>query len=253
MSTKLSSAYELRLENTKALLRQSGLSRKDFAEKIGVDYGQLSHYIGKTPIKNIGDTVARRIENAFDLAEGYLDQNFALKNSSAAKLQIVADDSDKVSNIIHHTASPIIVSKQEFGKDYIWLDVVNASFSCGDGVSIEYHFDEVRDSIPFPPEFFIRKQVKPENTKLLVASGDSMEDYIYDQDLFAIDVTSTEILDGQIYAVYFEGEGMLKQIFKEEGGNLILHSLNPKYRDRRVTELNGTNFKVMGRQYWRAG
>ncbi|HFF5137596.1 TPA: peptidase S24, partial [Acinetobacter baumannii] len=26
-----------------------------------------------------------------------------------------------------------------------------------------------------------------------------------------------------------------------------------KFRDRRVTEENGKNFKVMGRQFWRAG
>ncbi|NBG86864.1 alkaline phosphatase, partial [Acinetobacter baumannii] len=37
-------------------------------------------------------------------------------------------------------------------------------------------------------------------------------------------------------------------MFKEEGGKLILHSLNPKYRDREVTEQNGLNFEVMDRQ-----
>lgn len=244
--------HQIRLANTLRLLDETKLKRKDLSEKAEIGYSLLSQYIGKNPTKNIGDEVAERIEKAFDKPKGYLDQNFELDSMSSSKLKIVEDDSEKVSNIIHHSASPIIVNKKEFSREYIWLDVVNASFSCGDGISIEYHFDEVRDSIPFPPEFFIRKQVKPENTKLLVASGDSMEDYIYDQDLFAIDVTSTEILDGQIYAVYFEGEGMLKQIFKEEGG-IVLHSLNPKYKDKKVTELNGTNFKVMGRQYWRAG
>ena len=80
-----------------------------------------------------------------------------------------------------------------------------------------------------------------------------MTDFIHDQDLVGIDISQTEITDGEIYAVYFEGEGMIKQIFKEEGGKLVLHSLNPKYRDREVTEQNGLNFKVMGRQFWRAG
>lgn len=46
---------------------------------------------------------------------------------------------------------------------------------------------------------------------------------------------------------------MIKQIFKEADGSLILHSLNEKFRDRRVTEENRKNFKVMGRQFWRAG
>lgn len=242
-------------ENLKAIRQARKLTQKQLGIKSGVKQSTISELetgeTGKTGFivelaRGLG--VTSELLTSSEPVEHILD-----KLNAASKLRIVEDDSDKVSNIIHHSASPIIVNKQEFSREYIWLDVMNASFSCGEGISIEYHFDEVRDSIPFPPEFFIRKQVKPENTKLLVASGDSMEDYIYDQDLFAIDVTSTEILDGQIYAVYFEGEGMLKQIFKEEGGNLVLHSLNPKYRDRRVTELNGTNFKVMGRQYWRAG
>ncbi|WP_262935414.1 S24 family peptidase, partial [Acinetobacter baumannii] len=89
--------------------------------------------------------------------------------------------------------------------------------------------------------------------RIIKAKGDSMADKIDDGDLVGIDISQTDIIDGQIYAVYFEGEGMIKQIFKEEGGKLILHSLNPKYRDREVTEQNGLNFKVMGRQFWRAG
>ena len=148
---------------------------------------------------------------------------------------------------------PMIVTKEEHPHDFIWIDVVDIRFSCGDGISIEYHYEEVMDSLPFMPEFFVKKNVKPENTKIMVAAGDSMEDYIYDKDLFAVDFSSTEIRDGEIYAVYFEGEAMLKQIFKEEGGVLVLHSKNTKYPDKRVTEKNGSGFKVIGRQFWRSG
>ena len=148
---------------------------------------------------------------------------------------------------------PMIVTKEEHPHDFIWIDVVDIRFSCGDGISIEYHYDEIKESLPFMPEFFVKKGVKPENTKIMVAAGDSMEDYIYDKDLFAVDFSSTEIRDGEIYAVYFEGEAMLKQIFKEEGGVLVLHSKNTKYPDKRVTEKNGSGFKVIGRQFWRSG
>ncbi|MBZ0447137.1 S24 family peptidase [Acinetobacter baumannii] len=124
---------------------------------------------------------------------------------------------DESSFDVNDIQSPSVV---EYGGDdgFIWIDVVEASFSCGTGESIEFHFDVINGKQPFPP-----------------------------------DISQTDIIDGQIYAVYFEGEGMIKQIFKEEGGKLILHSLNPKYRDREVTEQNGLNFKVMGRQFWRAG
>ncbi|MCA4192907.1 S24 family peptidase [Acinetobacter baumannii] len=136
---------------------------------------------------------------------------------------------------------------------FIWIDVVEASFSCGTGESIEFHFDVINGKQPFPPSFFKQKNVHPDCMRIIKAKGDSMADKIDDGDLVGIDISQTDIIDGQIYAVYFEGEGMIKQIFKEEGGKLILHSLNPKYRDREVTEQNGLNFKVMGRQFWRAG
>ncbi|KQG01700.1 S24 family peptidase [Acinetobacter pittii] len=141
----------------------------------------------------------------------------------------------------------------EIANGYIWVDVVEANFSCGTGESIEFHFDVINGKYPFPPSFFQKKQVDPSCFRLIKAKGDSMEEYIYNDDLVGIDISQTNIIDGEIYAVYFEGEGMIKKIFKEQGGTLILHSLNEKYRDRTVTEQNGVNFKVMGRQVWRAG
>ncbi|MDS7931873.1 LexA family transcriptional regulator [Acinetobacter sp. V102_4] len=139
------------------------------------------------------------------------------------------------------------------GDGFIWIDVVEASFSCGTGEAIDFHFDVINGKQPFPPNFFKNKHVHPDFMRIIKAKGDSMADKIDDGDLVGIDISQTNIIDGEIYAVYFEGEGMIKQIFKEEGGKLILHSLNPKYRDREVTEQNGLNFKVMGRQFWRAG
>ena len=159
------------------------------------------------------------------------------------------DDSSFDVDDIHE---PTVVD-YETENGFIWIDVVEANFSCGDGESIEFHFDVINGKFPFPPSFFQRKHVDPKCMRIIKAKGDSMSDFIHDQDLVGIDISQTEIIDGEIYAVYFEGEGMIKQIFKEEGGKLVLHSLNPKYRDREVTEQNGLNFKVMGRQFWRAG
>ncbi|WP_111861376.1 LexA family transcriptional regulator [Acinetobacter sp. CFCC 10889] len=148
--------------------------------------------------------------------------------------------------------SPLIVD-YEGDNQFIWIDVVEANFSCGSGESIEFHFDVVSGKQPFLPSFFYKKGIDPKNVKIIKAKGDSMAERIFDGDLVGIDMSQTEIIDGEIYAFYFEGEGMIKQIFKEEGGRLILHSLNPKYRDREVSEQNGLNFRVMGRQFWRAG
>ncbi|HCA4946004.1 TPA: LexA family transcriptional regulator, partial [Acinetobacter baumannii] len=151
-----------------------------------------------------------------------------------------SEDSFRESDVF----SPTVVNN-DAADQYVWIEVVEASFSCGTGESIEFHFDAINGKIPFPPSFFKEKRVAQECMRIIKAKGDSMTDYIKDGDLVGIDISQTEVIDGEIYAVYFAGEGMIKQIFKEADGSLILHSLNEKFRDRRVTEENGKNFKVM--------
>lgn len=158
----------------------------------------------------------------------------------------------KLKQILENSPN-ITVNSNTNNEERIWIDLVNIRFACGDGESIEFHFDEVIGKYDFPPAFFKKYGVKPENMKLGLASGDSQEPYICAGDIFGIDLSDVEIKDGEFYAVYFEGEAMLKQILKEEGGKLILHSLNPKYRDKTITANNGASFRVIGRQFYRAG
>ena len=163
-----------------------------------------------------------------------------------------SDIDNDIKKLLNNTPD-VVVDLDENNQDRIWIDLVNIKFSCGDGESIEFHFDEVVDQYEFKPSFFKKHNVKPENMKLALATGDSQEPYICTGDIFGIDLTDKDVRDGEFYAVYFEGEAMLKQIFKEEGGKLILHSLNPKYRDKAVSDINGANFRVIGRQFYRAG
>lgn len=148
--------------------------------------------------------------------------------------------------------TPLVVT-DDLRDQFVWIDVVEANFSCGTGESIEFHFDAINGKIPFPPSFLKDRNVTEKTMKIIKAKGDSMADFIKDGDLVGINLQQTEVVDGEIYAVYLAGEGMIKQIFKEADGSLILHSLNEKYRDKIVSEENGKNFKVIGRQIWRAG
>lgn len=72
---ELKTIHEIRLGNTKKLMKDSGLSRTEFAEKIDMSYNLFSQYIGKNPTKNIGDDTAEKIEKAFNKPKGYLDQS----------------------------------------------------------------------------------------------------------------------------------------------------------------------------------
>lgn len=83
--SELKTIHEIRLGNTRKLMKESGLTRSEFAEKIDMSYGLVSQYIGKNPTKNIGDETALKIEEAFNKPRGYLDQS-DIQNENAHQL-----------------------------------------------------------------------------------------------------------------------------------------------------------------------
>lgn len=133
----------------------------------------------------------------------------------------------------------------------VWIDKYDYHFSAGTGL-LQW---EVRENkaLPFNLAFFQAKGVKPQNCKLLVARGDSMEPYLFNRDLFMIDETDVSIRDGEIYAVYFEDEPLVKQVFKQAGGGISLHSYNTRYPDKNVSTDQLQFIKVVGRVIYRSG
>lgn len=212
--------------------------------------------------KKAGKTQAEVAENvnisqpAYQALESGRNQKSAFLPMIAQYLQVdpywltTGGDGD---NFLEKDLSKPTVVEHGSDNDFVWIDVVEASFSCGAGESIEFHFEAINGKFPFPPSFMKDKGVTDKTMKIIKAKGDSMSDFIKDGDMVGINLNQTDIIDGEVYAFYFAGEGMIKQIFKEADGSLVLHSLNEKYKDKVVTEENGKNFRIIGRQFWRAG
>lgn len=217
---------------------KAGLSQKEVAEAVGMKQPSYN-YLEKND--KSGSSKLTEIAKVLNV-DPYWLRTGKTPSDTDAEVKEILDRSQKVT-----------LNSEDNNDDKIWIDLVNIRFSCGDGESIEFHFDDIIGKREIPAHVFKKYNVKPENTILATATGDSQEPYVCNGDEFAIDTSNTTIRDGEFYAVYFEGEAMLKQIFKEEGGKLILHSLNPKYRDREITDLNGSSFRVIGWQYYRAG
>ncbi|WOE31955.1 MULTISPECIES: XRE family transcriptional regulator [unclassified Acinetobacter] len=227
-----------------------GQRLKESRLKAGLKQEQVASAVG------IKQPTYQALESGKTQKSAFLPEIAALLNVDAYWLSTgkTASDVDAdLKNLLEKSTKITINSSENNEDERIWIDLVNIRFSCGNGESIEFHFDEVLGVRDFSPSFFKKYGVKPENVKLAIAKGDSQEPYICNEDEFAIDLSDTEIKDNEFYAVYFEGEAMLKQIIKEEGGKLILHSLNPKYRDKVISDVNGSSFRVIGRQFYRAG
>jgi plasmid maintenance system antidote protein VapI len=63
---------DIRRENARALAAEVG-GPAEFARKMGMENTQVSHIIGLKPIRNIGNSLAPRIEDAFGKERGWLD------------------------------------------------------------------------------------------------------------------------------------------------------------------------------------
>lgn len=133
----------------------------------------------------------------------------------------------------------------------IWLDRFDYHFSAGTGL-IQWEVRE-KAALPFNAAFFKAKGVRPQDCKLLVLRGDSMEPWAEDKHMIMVDTASTRIIDGEKYAIYFQDEPLVKQIFKEAGGGLVLHSYNPSYPDKVISPDKLEFVHVVGRVIYRSG
>lgn len=134
----------------------------------------------------------------------------------------------------------------------IEIPLYGVYFCCGDG-DTNCEFQEIKGTRRFPPSFFRERNIQPENFKLVCASNGSMAPYINDKDEVGLNLASTEVHDGKVYAILLDGDRMFKQIFREAGGALRLHSFNADYPDRLVTAENHQSLIIVGEQVYRAG
>lgn len=133
----------------------------------------------------------------------------------------------------------------------VWVDRFDLICSAGGG-AVQWEVRQ-KDALPFTRNFFRAIGCRPEACKLVNVRGDSMEPFLFDKDMMMIDTTRTQIRDGAVYAVCFEGEMLVKQIFKQSGGALTLHSYNARYPDRMVQANEATNFEILGQVVYRSG
>lgn len=91
-----------------------------------------------------------------------------------------------------------------------------------------------------PPIFFRRdflnaKGWRPDRLLALKVAGDSMEPALYDGDLVVVNTAETEPKDGEVFAVNYEGETVIKRL-RRDAGQWWLDSDNPRYRSKLCDE-----------------
>lgn len=96
-----------------------------------------------------------------------------------------------------------------------------------------------------PTRWLDRKGLNPIHLIAIEVKGESMEPNLYDGDLIVINTADTRLVNGEVYAVNYEGEAVVKRMIRE-AGQWYLSSDNPapKY-GRRICR--GSDCVVIGR------
>ncbi|TXH46541.1 MAG: LexA family transcriptional regulator [Desulfurellales bacterium] len=115
---------------------------------------------------------------------------------------------------------------------------------------------EVTEEEPYslPRSVFERAKVDPAHAKIVQVQGDSMSPWVDDGWVVMLDTSpSQRIIDGQPYAIAWDGEYYLKRLPRIPGGALQLTSDNPAYAPVIIPATEAPNVQVLGRVFWRGG
>ena len=204
--------------------RAAGLNQSEFAAKIGAGAQDITNWKKRGMPTDRHESVAAAFGKTVDELLGGEAPHIALWNE---RDDLPPDDTR------------------------VWVDRWEYAFSAGNGM-VQWEVRQ-KDALPFRAALFDSIGCKPETCKLVMVRGDSMEPFLFDRDMMMLETTKTFIRDGRIYAIHFEDEPLVKQVFKQAGGALTLHSFNPRYPDRLVGPDDMQSLAVAGEVVYRSG
>lgn len=207
---------DTRLQNFRRLLAERKLRLTDVADMLNKAPAQVSAFGGKNPTKGIGDQIARELEKALGLHNGYLDMPYGVGEFNNAT---VLSLTGRKLPVIGSIAAGLWCESQSI------FDVQDAE-------------EWIDAPGPVGPNAFI-----------LRVEGMSMEPKFMEGDKIVID-PSLDALAGHYVAAKRARDqfATLKQL-KQEGGEMYLYALNPDWPDRiiRMTE----DWSICGRARWK--
>lgn len=229
-------AYRLKFAREKL-----GLTQQEVAERAGMS--QPAYYkieSGKSQRTTYLNELANTLKvstNWLATGEGQMITNRQQVDELVASLP---------SGITHEQVEPWRADNQ------IPIEFYDVHFCCGDG-SAQPEFEALKKTLPFDASFFRRRGITSDNFKMIYATGDSMANYINEGDAVGIDISDTTPKENEVYALFLDGDLMIKRIFKEAGGVIRLSSDNKQYADKVVTPDNGDSLLIIGRVVYRSG
>lgn len=130
--------------------------------------------------------------------------------------------------------------------DYPSIKRVNLKLSAGiSGYGIDYDVDD-KTPIVMRKEWFDERGYKPEKLLAVTVKGESMQSGLYDGDTVVINTADNEPSDGDVFAINYEGEMLIKRLLRD-AGTWWLSSDNPDQRKYPRKECAGDSCILVGK------
>ncbi|MDB5965110.1 MAG: putative phage repressor [Polaromonas sp.] len=110
-----------------------------------------------------------------------------------------------------------------------------------------------KSPIAFRADWVRSMRLKPNKLAAMTGSGDSMNPTIFDGDLLVINTAATEVVDGKVYGLWYDGGERVKRLFRLPGGGLRIKSDNPQYETIELSPEYVGHVRIIGRVIHRSG
>lgn len=215
---------------------RSGISKADFAEKVGTSASTISQILGDKAVRNLGDELARKIEQNLGLLHGWLDQFHPeleeAENQGEAK--IVGDiepwDSD--------------TSLDDDEVEIPFLKEVQLAAGTGSAFREDHNGYKLR----FAKSTLRKLNIHFSNAVCVEVIGNSMEPVLPNGATVGVDTGSKEIKDGKMYAIDYGDLLRVKILYAMPGGMIRIRSYNSEEHPEEIRPLS--EIRVIGRVFW---
>lgn len=123
----------------------------------------------------------------------------------------------------------------EPGDDFVAVSRVQLTLSAG---VTGYEIQQIEGNgapIFFRRDYLETRRWKPDRLFALKVSGDSMEPALFDGDLVVVNTADTTPADGEVFAINYEGQAVIKRL-RRDAGVWWIDSDNPRHKSKQCDE-----------------
>lgn len=206
----------------------AGFSRADLARFAGVTPAAVTHWLNGST-KEIASRAAAGLQKETRYNAVWISTGTGAKQLAPVVSEFAA--AYHVHGATDGGLAPILAWEHESDLpegEFVFIPRLDISLSAGNGhEQVAFEFTQKQPQA-FRADWIRAQHLRPSKLASMTAKGNSMEPRIFDGDALVVDTSQMEIVDGKVYALWYEGGERVKRLSRLPGGGLRIRSDNER-------------------------